>query len=236
MLNQEKRKALESLVGADIADQLVSALQGREKSAQASGTSYKAMEPTSSELHDMIADILGASEKSAVAEKCTPGTKDGKYMAKERKAEDEEEMMEDEEEMAEDEEEGIESLLTADEIDMLADAVAKRLMSSMDEMKTKMDALDQEMKTRGYGRMKSDNSEVLSTLKSYTESQEDFSEALVSILEEVNARLKSIEEHQKKDGHVASTSLANVLKSADGRMANMTAQEAAAYNLWFQNQ
>jgi len=235
MLNQEKRKALEALVGADVADQLVSALQGREKSAQTSGVSYKAMEPGSDELYDMIADILGSSEKSAVAEKCTPGTKDGKYMGKERKAEDEEEMMEDEE-MFEDEGEGIESLLTADEIDMLADAVAKRLMSSMDEMKTKMDALDQEMKTRGYGRMKSDNSEVLSTLKSYTESQEDFSEALVSILEEVNARLKSIEEHQKKDGHVASTSLASVLKSADGRMANMTAQEAAAYNLWFQNQ
>ena len=156
-------------------------------------------------------------------------------MAKDTKAEDEEEA--EEEEIEEDEEEGIESLLTADEIDMLAEAVAARLMSSMDEMKSKMDALDQEMKTRGYGRMKSSNDDqVLSTLKSYTESQEDFSEALVSILEEVNARLKSIEDHQKSEGHVASTSLANVLKSSDGRMANMSAQEAAAYNMWFQNQ
>lgn len=235
MLNREKRKALESLVGADVANQLVTALQGREKSAQADGVSYKAMEPGSDELYDMIADILGESEKSAVTEKCTPGTKDGKYMAKDTKAEDEEEA--EEEEIEEDEEEGIESLLTADEIDMLADAVAKRLMSSMDEMKSKMDALDQEMKTRGYGRMKSSNDDqVLSTLKSYTESQEDFSEALVSILEEVNARLKSIEDHQKSEGHVASTSLANVLKSSDGRMSNMSAQEAAAYNMWFQNQ
>jgi hypothetical protein len=235
MLNREKRKALESLVGADVANQLVTALQGREKSAQADGVSYKAMEPGSDELYDMIAGILGESEKSAVTEKCTPGTKDGKYMAKDTKAEDEEEA--EEEEIEEDEEEGIESLLTADEIDMLADAVAKRLMSSMDEMKSKMDALDQEMKTRGYGRMKSSNDDqVLSTLKSYTESQEDFSEALVSILEEVNARLKSIEDHQKSEGHVASTSLANVLKSSDGRMANMSAQEAAAYNMWFQNQ
>lgn len=235
MLNREKRKALESLVGADVADQLVTALQGREKSAQADGVSYKAMEPGSDELYDMIADILGESEKSAVTEKCTPGTKDGKFMGKDTKAEeDDTESADDDTE--EDDEESIESLLTADEIDMLAEAVAARLMSSMDEMKSKMDALDQEMKTRGYGRMKSSDDQVLSTLKSYTESQEDFSEALVSILEEVNARLKSIEDHQKSEGHVASTSLANVLKSSDGRMSNMSAQEAAAYNMWFQNQ
>lgn len=251
MFNREKRKALSELVGEDIANQLISTLQGREKSAQASGVAYKALEPSPDTVVDDFSQALANAFKdffdttpdtapdTATTEKCTPGTKDGKYMGRSGKAE-EDMMSEDESEGDEEDasvEDVVESLLTEEEIGLLADAVAKRLMSSMDEMKAKMESLDQEMKTRGYGRMKSTDDTVLSTLKEYTDSQSDFSEALVSVLEELNARLKSIEEFQQKDGHIASQSFANVIKSATNQaMLGMTAQESAAYDMWFRNQ
>lgn len=232
MLTGEKKKALERLVGTDTANQLIKQLSGREKEAQTSGVAYKSM-PSADEVADIVNELLGTTEK------CTPGTKDGKYKGmgsmRTRKQEDDmEEDMEDDEEMAEDDEE-MGSLLTDDEMESIAEKVADRMMGRMDEMKAMMDGLDKELKMRGYSRGKSaDSDEFTETLKEYTSTQEQFSEAMVNVLEEMNTRLKAMES-AVGIGHTPSSAINNIIATKE-TMARPRTPEESAYAMWWGNQ
>ena len=247
MLTGIKRKALIELVGEETASQLMDSLAGREKSAQSAGTSYKDF-GNASDINELV-DALLSNEtlKDAITEKCTPGTNDGnpKYPASSRKApmrnDSESDGMDEEEDMEEDDMEmGSESLLTDDEMEAIADRVAERLMSRMDEMKAMMDGLDQELKMRGYQRKSRDDDELVSTLKDYTSTQETFAEAMVDTLEDISTRLKAMEE-SVGIGFSPSQSISNIIGGAPqfksfGNQYINTAEEQSAYDFWFKSQ
>jgi hypothetical protein len=119
-----------------------------------------------------------------------------------------------------------ESLLTENEIDMIAEAVAKRLSTEMKGM------------GMGYGdmpkRTKSDDDELATTFKAFTESQESFAAAMVDALEALDTRLKELSE--AKSTFSPSATHKNVVVDKDGNMAGLTEVEQAAYRMWFQNQ
>jgi hypothetical protein len=232
MLNGEKKKALERLVGEDVANQLIRQLAGREKEAQASGVAYKSL-PSAEEVADMVNELLG------VTEKCTPGTKDGKFKGsgsmRSRKEEDDMESDDEESDDMESDDEDMGSLLTDEEMDMIATKVADRMMGRMDEMKAMMDGLDKELKMRGYQRGKSaDTSELTDTLKEYTSTQEQFSEAMVNVLEEMNTRLKAMESAIGV-GHSPSNSINNIIATKESLNRPRTPEESA-YAMWWGNQ
>lgn len=234
MLTGEKKKALERLVGTETANQLIKQLSGREKEAQTSGVAYKSM-PSAEEVADIVNELLGTTEK------CTPGTKDGKYKGsgsmRTRKQEDDmedDDMEDDDMEMSEDDEE-MGSLLTDDEMESIAEKVADRMMGRMDEMKAMMDGLDKELKMRGYSRGKSaDSDELTETLKEYTSTQEQFSEAMVNVLEEMNTRLKAMES-AVGIGHTPSSAINNIIATKE-TMTRPRTPEESAYAMWFGNQ
>lgn len=241
MLNGIKRKALIDLVGEDTAAQLLQSMAQTEKSARMSGTSYKAFDAGDV---DELADALLANPvlRYAITEKCSPGTTDGnpKYPSA-RKAKPAMEIEIEEGDDEEDDGEGMESesLLTEDEMVMIADAVAERLMGRMDEMKAMMDGLDQELKMRGYQRKSyGDDTELVNTLKDYTDSQETFAEAMVDVLEDISTRLKAMEESVGV-GYSPSNALNNLVGSSHKSFSNQylkTPEEQAAYDFWFRNQ
>jgi hypothetical protein len=247
MLTGIKRKALIELVGEETASQLMDSLAGREKSAQSAGTSYKDF-GNASDINELV-DALLSNEtlKDAITEKCTPGTNDGnpKFPSSSRKAPmrnnaEDDDMDEDEDEDDEDMEMGSESLLTDDEMEAIADRVAERLMSRMDEMKAMMDGLDSELKMRGYQRKSRDDDELVSTLKDYTSTQETFAEAMVDTLEEISTRLKAMEE-SVGIGYSPSQSLSNIVGGAPqfksfGNQYINSAEEQSAYDFWFKSQ
>jgi len=246
MLSAEKRKALQELIGADRAKDFEQSLAKTEKSARASGTTFKAMAEPEQSVDDMIAAaFLGADGLDATSEKCTPGTKDGKYKAdaKAKKAEDDdgEEDEDDEDMKAEDDEEDddsenddeaadLESLLSSDEIAMIADAVAKRLAGDMKEMKSMMGKMG-----KGYGRKsyEGDPSGLVDTLKAYTDTQGEIIEELVKTLEETNTRLKALEANLGT-GHTPSQSRGNTVSNAavEEWMRGLTPEQVNAGRGW----
>jgi hypothetical protein len=244
MLKEEKRRELDALVGKQNADALIQNMLSREKSAQRQGVAFKALDPialddinefanvVSQSMEDEVAETANYKKKhmmeetmEATAEKCSPGTKDGKYSAKEEKAEDDDMDME-ETDMEENDME--ESLLTENEIGMIADEVAKRLSTSMDEMKGMMSNTPK--------RTKSDDDavELAATFKAFTESQESFAAAMVDALEALDTRLKELSE--AKSTFSPSATHKNVVVDKDGNMAGLNEVEQAAYRMWFQNQ
>lgn len=236
MLSAEKRKALQELIGADRAKDFEQSLAKTEKSARASGTTFKAMAEPEQSVDDMIAAaFLGTDGLDATSEKCTPGTKDGKYKADSQKAEDDGEDDEDDEDMKaedddsenDDEAADLESLLSSDEIAMIADAVAKRLAGDMKEMKMMM--------SKGYGRKsyEGDPSGLVDTLKAYTDTQGEIIEELVKTLEETNTRLKALEANLGT-GHTPSQSRGNTVSNAavEEWMRGLTPEQVNAGRGW----
>jgi hypothetical protein len=237
MLKDEKRRELDALVGKQNADALIKSMLSREKSAQRQGTSYKALDPvTLDDIGDLTDAIMQSLEDEQMTAKATDKamyTKQStdKAPGDKRPAEMDGEEMDDEEMVMEDEEgDGEESLLTDYEIGKIADAVAKRLSMSMDEMKSMMHSHDSDMPKR----TKSDDDELASTMKAYTESQESFAAAMVDALEALDTRLKELGE--AKSTFAPSATHKNVVVDKDGNMAGLSEVEQAAYRMWFQNQ
>ena len=228
MLKDEKRRELDALVGKQNADALIKNMLSREKSAQRQGTSYKALDPVTlddiGDLTDAIMQSLEDEQMTAKADKAMDGKATEKAPGDKRPAEMDDEEMDMEEMVMEDEEgDGEESLLTDYEIGKIADAVAKRLSTEMKGM------------GMGYGkRTKSDDDELASTMKAYTESQESFSAAMVDALEALDTRLKELGE--AKSTFAPSATHKNVVVDKDGNMAGLSEVEQAAYRMWFQNQ
>jgi hypothetical protein len=229
MLKDEKRRELDALVGKQNADALIKSMLSREKSAQRQGTSYKALDPvTLDDIGDLTDAIMQSLEDEQMTAKATDKamyTKQStdKAPGDKRPADemDGEEM--DMEEMAMEDEE---SLLTDYEIGKIADAVAKRLSTEMKGM------------GMGYGSMpkrtKSDDDELASTLKAYTESQESFAAAMVDALEALDTRLKELGE--ARSTFAPSATHKNIVVDKDGSMVGLNETEQAAYRMWFQNQ
>lgn len=222
MLKEEKRRELDQLVGKQNADKLIQNMQAREKSAQRQGTAYKAVDGVSVDdvndfvdaVNDSVKDSLKAKKRSATVFDEIDETDETEMKAPGDDDEmDEEEM--DEEEMDE------EFLLTDTEIQKIADAVAKRLSTDMKGMGM-------------YGRKSKDDSDLVATLKGYTEQHEAFAAAMVDALEAVDTRLKELAD--VKSTFTPSTTHKNVVVDKDGNMAGLNEVEQAAYRMWFQNQ
>ena len=229
MLKDEKRRELDALVGKQNADALIKNMLSREKSAQRQGTSYKALDPVTlddiGDLTDAIMQSLEDEQMTAKADKAMDEKTTEKAPGDKRPADEmDDEEMDTEEMVMEDEEgDGEESLLTDYEIGKIADAVAKRLSTEMKGM------------GMGYGkRTKSDDDELASTMKAYTESQESFAAAMVDALEALDTRLKELGE--AKSTFAPSATHKNVVVDKDGNMAGLSEVEQAAYRMWFQNQ
>ena len=224
MLKDEKRRELDALVGKQNADALIKSMLSREKSAQRQGTSYKALDPvTLDDIGDLTDVIMQSLEDEQMTQKATDKAPGDKRPADEMDGEE----MDMEEMVMEDEEgDGEESLLTDYEIGKIADAVAKRLSTEMKGM------------GMGYGSMpkrtKSDDDELASTLKAYTESQESFAAAMVDALEALDTRLKELGE--AKSTFAPSATHKNIVVDKDGSMVGLNETEQAAYRMWFQNQ
>jgi len=230
MLKEEKRRELDALVGKQNADALIQNMLSREKSAQRQGVAFKALDPIALDDIDDFTDAIAQSMEDEVSEKAYKKT----GMMEETKAPgdkmDAAAEAADMEEDAAEETDMEESLLTDNEINMIADAVAKKLSMSMDEMKSMM---------KGMGKMpmrtKSDeDGELAATLKAYTESQESFAAAMVDALEALDTRLKELSE--AKSTFNPSATHKNVVVDKDGNMVGLNEVEQAAYRMWFQNQ
>jgi hypothetical protein len=232
-LRDEKMRALQDLIGRDNAAKLVSSLKERDQMASNLGIGYKSTEPVNDTeiadaLKDALTNLFGETPETETAEteKCTPGTKDGKYMSKKAESkkkieieledeeeeegdEEEDEAMEDEEEMSDDD-----MILSTAEIKAIAGEVAKAMASSMSELKAELKGMYTKKKSR-------DDDAVVSTLKEYTDTQNEFGEKVVEILEELLTRVKSLEEHGT--GYSPSSSASNV--SNMRQVHNMTPEQ-----------
>lgn len=230
MLKEEKRRELDALVGKQNADALIQNMLSREKSAQRQGVAFKALDPIALDDINEFADVVSQSMEDEVTEK-----------AKQPAAVENAENYPGEEDETDMEEGAEESLLTENEIDMIAEAVAKKLSMSMDEMKGMMKGMGGEMKGMGMYdkkpmRTKSDDDadELAATFKAFTESQESFAAAMVDALEALDTRLKALGE--AKSTFSPSATHKNVVVDKDGNMAGLNEVEQAAYRMWFQNQ
>jgi hypothetical protein len=232
MLKEEKRRELDALVGKQNADALIENMLSREKSAQRQGVAFKALDPIALDDINEFADVVSQSMEDEVAEKASD--KKNRMMEETKAPGDKMEAdMEDDMEEADGEEDDMEeSLLTEKEMDMIADKVAKRLSTSMDEMKGEMKGMG--MYNKKPMRTKSDDEELITTLKAYTESQESFAAAMVDALEALDTRLKELSE--AKSTFSPSATHKNVVVDKDGNMAGLNEVEQAAYRMWFQNQ
>ena len=222
MLKEEKRRELDALVGKQNADALIQNMLSREKSAQRQGIAFKSLEPVTVDDVDEFTDVFMQSMEDEVTEKATYKKQSPAMEA----VEDPNEEMDE----TPDEENAEESLLTASEIGMIADEVAKRLSLHMNEMKSMMHSHDEAMPKR----TKSDDAELAATLKAYTESQESFAAAMVDALEALDTRLKELTE--AKSTFSPSATHKNVVVDKDGNMSGLNEVEQAAYRMWFQNQ
>jgi hypothetical protein len=200
-LRSDKLKALKELIGEDAAGALLSSLKERDTAANNLNVGFKSADGLSDEQQTALMDaVMGAISEDVATEKCTPGTKDGKYMAtKEDGEEDMSEEADGEEDMSEEEPDGDEMLLSGADVKAIATAVAKALAASMSEMKAIM-------------RQKSSQPDSIESLKEYTAAQNEFAETLVSTMEELLTRVKAVEEATNA-GHVPSQSSANALKN-----------------------
>jgi hypothetical protein len=221
MLKDEKRRELDALVGKQNADALIQNMLSREKSAQRQGVAFKALDPIALDDINEFADVVSQSMEDEVTEK-----------AKQPAAVENAENYPGEADETDMEEGAEESLLTENEIDMIAEAVAKKLSMSMDEMKSMMKGMhgNAPMRTKS----DDDADELATTFKAFTESQESFAAAMVDALEALDTRLKALGE--AKSTFSPSATHKNVVVDKDGSMAGLNEVEQAAYRMWFQNQ
>ena len=223
MLKEEKRRELDALVGKQNADALIQNMLSREKSAQRQGIAFKALDPVTLDDINDFTDAITQSMEDEMTEKASYKKQTPAMEA----AEDPNEEMDE----TPDEENAEDSLLTDNEIGMIADEVAKRLSLHMNEIKGMMHTHDSAapMRTKSDG-----NEELVATLKAYTESQESFAAAMVDALEALDTRLKELGE--AKSTFNPSATHKNVVVDKDGNMVGLTEVEQAAYRMWFQNQ
>ena len=142
-VNEEKKAALKELVGGD--DALLADLLGRieqsDKAAQTAGVAFKDAPEWATALLSRI-EALEATTKAPMPadEMIEAGAT---------------EMADGEAELAKEEgDEGSDNLLSPGEIQAIADAVAATLMGAIDGISAKMAEVDNELKGRGYQRMK----------------------------------------------------------------------------------
>lgn len=223
MLKEEKRRELDALVGKQNADALIQNMLSREKSAQRQGIAFKALDSITLDDIDDFTDAITQSMEDEMTEKASYKKQSPAMEA----AEDPNEEMDE----TPDEENAEDSLLTDNEIGMIADEVAKRLSLHMNEIKGMMHTHDSAAPMR---KKSDDNEELVATLKAYTESQESFAAAMVDALEALDTRLKELSE--AKSTFNPSATHKNVVVDKDGNMAGLTEVEQAAYRMWFQNQ
>lgn len=237
MLKDEKRRELDALVGKQNADALIQNMLAREKSAQRQGVAFKALDPITLDDINDFTNVVSQSMEDEVTEKAKqPAAVEN---AKQPVAVENAENYPGEADETDMEENAEESLLTDNEIGMIADEVAKRLSAHMNEMKSMMKGMGGEMKDMGMYdkkpmRTKSDDDELVATLKTYTESQESFAAAMVDALEALDTRLKELGE--AKSTFAPSATHKNVVVDKDGKMQGLNEVEQAAYRMWFQNQ
>lgn len=218
-LKEEKRRELDKLVGKQNADNLIQNLLAREKSAQKQGTTYKALDPIALDDINDFADAITQSMEDEVTEKAKKVT-----VNMEEADAEESDMEEDGAEESDMEEADMEdSLLTVDEISMIADEVVKRMSSKMSEMKSMA------MRTKS-----DDDGELVATLKAYTESQESFAAAMVDALEALDTRLKELSE--AKSVFSPTTTHKNMVVDKDGSMMGLNEVDQAAYRMWWADQ
>lgn len=211
-LREDKLKALQELIGKDAAGALLSSLKERDKMADDMKVGFKSMDGAKDDLSaqqqaQLLDAVMGAlGGDTAETEKCTPGTKDGKYMAGKSEHKAEYDMAEDDGEMDEDmaeddgEMEDDEMLLSKADVKAIASEVAKAMASTMSEMKAYM--------KRGKSL---DGGDAIETLKEYTQAHTEFSEQIVASLEELLTRVKALEANGT--GHAPSQTMANAVKN-----------------------
>lgn len=268
MLNDKKKKALTDLVGTNIAERLLKTIAQTEKSATIQNEAFKDFGSDAESIVKLINNLtnwmqsednrLDVAEKGSGMKKprATKAPTPEEIMA--GTAEDEmtmEDEMEDEvedtgEEMSSDVQDVVDqldeesSLLTSAEIDALASAVARRMMSNMDELKAKMDSIDMEMKSRGYARSEKETSaiaEQAEALKEYTAVHEEFSDLVVTALEEISQRLEYLGSRFKEfsdEEFAPSNTMRNVsgrTKSAGDAIPGLSEAEQKAYEFLFGN-
>jgi hypothetical protein len=239
MLTGEKRDALVRLVGASAANEFLTQLAGREKSASASGIAFKSL-GGDAEMSDMIrsllSDFTNSTEKAAAAKVSAPGeppapvaptTEPEKKAAPIDEAADGEDVEEPEEAETEVE---VAVGMTPEQLGQVADMIAERLMAQLDSINTKVQAIDEEMKSRGYSRVKSANDDLAKSLKSFTDQQTEFATGMLKAVEEIQTRLKALE--ASGTGYAPSMALDNLIgqKSASN---GLSPAEQGARNMWF---
>lgn len=228
-LNPEKRKALEAIVGKDNVDKLLSTLKSTEEEATKAGTKFKSFDESA--ISDIVNGLMaGMGDEVAETEKCTPGTKDGKYKAEdtEEKAEDEDMSEDDDEEDMEDDEEEDDGdmLLTESEMKSMARMIAKEISGQMAELKAAMSGMEKKM--AGYRKKSvSDDPELTESLKGYLDKQDEVNLKMLETFEDIDTRLKAIESITGV-GYVPSLAQDNVPSGL-----NLQDNERSAYNLWF---
>lgn len=140
-MNEEKRAALKELVGGDealLAD-LLGRIEQTDKAAQTAGVAFKDAPEWATALLSRIEALEATTKAPMPAEEMVEAGAT--------------EMMDGAEEEAEAEGES-DNLLSPGEIQAIADAVAATLMGAIDGISAKMAEVDNELKGRGYQRMK----------------------------------------------------------------------------------
>lgn len=228
MLNEKKRNALELLVGKKAADSFLSKVAQTDADAARMGIGFKGLGGVSEAEMNSIVDSLfgGFREKAKEPEKDTPAEES---MPAETKAEDTSDAGMSE---AEGETEiEIEQTLTTADLEKVADMLEQRVIAAFDQITGKLNAIDEELKTRGYSRMKSADVELSKSLKEFTNKQTDFASEMVKALEEMNTRLKSLEANGT--GFSPSAAALNVIGSKERGPSHLSPAEQSAYGMWF---
>lgn len=196
-LSQEKRKALAQLIGFDNANAIEQSISEKDAEATKKGRRFKSMDSNFSEdLIDTISDMVST-------EKCTPGTKDGKFRS--TKAEDMKDDSEDMEDDSENMEDDGDYLLTSKEMEMIANAVAKRINTDLKSM---------------YRRQTNKEFDDLQSFKEYQTDSVELASEMVNALEEITTRLKSLEE-ALGTGHQPSRSKTNTVTVKDRGLSSV---------------
>lgn len=151
-MNEEKRAALKELVGGDdklMAD-LLSRIEQTDKAAQTAGVAFKDAPEWAMQLVGLIEQQGARLAALEATQKAAPPAEDPAIADMAMAAEDEASPADAEEDAAE----GEDNLLSQGEIQAIADAVAATLMGKIEELSGRMAAVDEELKGRGYQRMK----------------------------------------------------------------------------------
>lgn len=182
MLQPEKDALLAELLGGRESEAYKAAtatIATTDKAAQDQGVAYKDAPPWAQALLTRL-DALEATVKAPMppAAMIAAGTTEADDGMAEEDAAAADEAADDGEE---------ESILTDAELDAIADRVADRLMARFDDITSRMASVDDELKTRGYSRMKEAAAEAL--------------QGVVTTVTAIDGRLKELEGGQPRSMH-----------------------------------